>query len=70
MEVEINLTIKCELCLRFLKENPVTHIAGYPERQYMFCSDKCRDHFLRMEDDELEYRRERANKQYNSKGKR
>lgn len=53
--VVIRLEQKCEVCLRVFTWKAVTHVAGFPEREYTFCSDKCRDLFLRMEDDELEY---------------
>lgn len=46
----------CEVCLKALSKKPVIHVAGFPEREHVFCSEKCLNLFLRMEDDELEYR--------------
>ncbi|MFM9279313.1 hypothetical protein [Paenibacillus jiagnxiensis] len=50
-----SLTEHCELCSNRIIGTPVVHVAGFPEREHRFCSPACRDRFLRMEDDELEY---------------
>lgn len=56
MEMVNKMKNQCEVCLKELGETPLTHIAGFPEREHVFCSEKCLNLFLRMEDDELEYR--------------
>ncbi|WP_156829722.1 hypothetical protein [Paenibacillus ginsengihumi] len=49
------MTENCELCFKRIDGKPVLHVAGFPEREHRFCTARCRDRFLRMEDDELEY---------------
>lgn len=49
---------ECEVCGKQAPE-PLVLRAGTPERDHFFCSSKCRDLFLRLEDDELEMYREK-----------
>jgi hypothetical protein len=47
---------QCEICSKAITGGAVIHVAGFPERAHKFCSVLCRDRFLRMEDDELDFR--------------
>lgn len=46
---------KCKLCKKIIYEQAITHVAGFPEREHLFCSEQCLAYFLRLEDDELDY---------------
>lgn len=48
---------KCEVCNKLIEKNCIEQMAGFPERIHFLCSNKCLRAFLRMEDDELEYRK-------------
>lgn len=45
----------CEICKIEINSSGIKHIAGFPERMHIFCSEQCLTQFLRMEDDELDY---------------
>ena len=49
-------TEQCEVCDKKVQKKYIQHKAGFPEREHIFCSEKCFRLFLRMEDDELEYK--------------
>lgn len=46
---------KCQLCHKFIENEALVLVAGFPEREHKFCSKQCFSHFLRMEDDELQF---------------
>lgn len=47
---------KCEVCNKEIFGEMIEHVAGFPERNHIICSNRCLTQLLRMEDDELEFR--------------